>query len=149
MESILSRIEQIAINEGITLTALEKQIGASKAVLTRALNNNTDISTKWIKKIVDIYQRYNIEWIITGNGEMYKYSEYKNNPFKTDANSVNNTKDKYKVGSMVDRLLKLAESQQEAINSQQRTIEKQNDQISSLIKKKGGTNNNGNNASSA
>ena len=32
MKTILQRIEQIAINEGIKITAFEKSIGASKGV---------------------------------------------------------------------------------------------------------------------
>ena len=46
MKTILQRIEQIAINEGIKITAFEKSIGASKGVLSRAINNGTDIQSK-------------------------------------------------------------------------------------------------------
>lgn len=143
MESILQRIEQIAINEGTTLTALEKQIGASKAVLTRALNNNTDISTKWIKKIVDIYQLYSIEWIITGKGEMLKNTaSYEGNIYSIEDNSVNNKKESYghtdKFGLLLD-----------VVSSQQRVIETQSETIAELTKKKNGTNNNGGSANSA
>ena len=42
MKTILQRIEQIAINEGIKITTFEKSIGASKGVLSRAINNGTD-----------------------------------------------------------------------------------------------------------
>ena len=37
MKTILQRIEQIAINEGIKITTFEKSIGASKGVLSRLL----------------------------------------------------------------------------------------------------------------
>jgi len=72
MESILSRIRQIAENENITVTSFEKKIGASKGVLSRAMSNNTDIQTKWIEKIVENYPQYNPEWLLTGKGEMLK-----------------------------------------------------------------------------
>ena len=47
MNTILQRIQQIAVNEGIKITAFEKSIGASKGVLSRAINNGTDIQAKW------------------------------------------------------------------------------------------------------
>lgn len=37
MESILDRISKISENELITITSLEKNIGASKGVLSRAI----------------------------------------------------------------------------------------------------------------
>jgi hypothetical protein len=72
MENILNRIEKIAHNEGITITALEKKIGASKGVLSRAIANDTDIQYKWVQIIVENYPLYSTEWLITGKGEMLK-----------------------------------------------------------------------------
>lgn len=72
MDSILKRISDIAENEGITITALERQIGASKGVLSRALKNNTDIQAKWVASIVENYPLYSAGWILTGNGSMFK-----------------------------------------------------------------------------
>ena len=40
MGNILSRIQEIASNEGITIGAMERTIGASKGVLSRAINND-------------------------------------------------------------------------------------------------------------
>lgn len=71
-ENILQRIDKIAEEEGITLTALETSIGASKGVLTRALAKNTDIGTKWVVKIVENYPRYSAEWLLMGTGQMVK-----------------------------------------------------------------------------
>lgn len=72
MGNILSRIEQIACNEGITIGALEKKIGASKGVLSRAIANGTDIQSKWIQIIVENYPHYSAEWLLAGRGEMLK-----------------------------------------------------------------------------
>lgn len=84
MENILYRIELLAKNEGITITALERKIGASKGVLSRALNNNTDIQAKWIQSIVENYPQYSPEWLFTGKGSMLK-SSYKNDNRFTEA----------------------------------------------------------------
>ncbi|MEY8684879.1 S24 family peptidase [Bacteroides sp. AN502(2024)] len=71
MGTILSRIQEIATEEGITIGALERQIGASKGVLSRAINNGTDIQSKWIQTIVENYPRYSPRWLMTGRGEMF------------------------------------------------------------------------------
>jgi phage repressor protein C with HTH and peptisase S24 domain len=72
MENILDRIGLIADNEDIKITALEREIGASKGVLSRAISNGTDIQSKWLQKIVENYPNYSTEWLITGRGEMLK-----------------------------------------------------------------------------
>lgn len=70
MGKILSRIQELASNEGITIGALERQIGASKGVLSRAINNGTDIQSKWLEVIVDNYPLYSTRWLLTGEGRM-------------------------------------------------------------------------------
>ena len=54
------------------ITALEKIIGASKGVLSRAISNGTDIQTKWIQLIVENYPHYSADWLLTGRGSMLK-----------------------------------------------------------------------------
>ena len=68
MGNILSRIEELASNEGITIGALERRIGASKGVLSRAIANSTDIQSKWVQIIVENYPHYSAEWLLAGRG---------------------------------------------------------------------------------
>ena len=75
MGNILSRIQEIALNEGITIGAIERCIGASKGVLSRAINNGTDIQSKWISILVENYPRYSPSWLLTGEGSMFKNDE--------------------------------------------------------------------------
>lgn len=72
MGNILSRIQEIASYEGITIGAMERTIGASKGVLSRAINNGTDIQAKWLSIIVENYPRYSTGWLLTGAGSMLK-----------------------------------------------------------------------------
>lgn len=72
MSTILTRIQEISINEGITIAALERVIGASKGVLSRAINNGTDIQSKWIQILVENYPRYSADWLLTGKGNMLR-----------------------------------------------------------------------------
>lgn len=72
MCKILSRIEELSKHEGITIGALEKKIGASKGVLSRAIAKGTDIQAKWIESLVENYPQYSAEWLLTGKGGMLK-----------------------------------------------------------------------------
>lgn len=75
MGKILSNIEKIAQNEGITIGQLERTIGASKAVLSRAIAKGTDIQAKWVEAIVENYPHYSPEWLLTGEGSMLRSEE--------------------------------------------------------------------------
>ena len=75
MNSILDRIAQIANNENISIGKLERIIGASKGVLSRAIANKSDIQSKWIIKIVENYPQYSGDWLLTGSGEMNKQKD--------------------------------------------------------------------------
>lgn len=75
MGDILSRIAQIADNEGIKIGAMERKIGASKGVLSRAIANGTDIQSKWIQLIVENFPLYSAAWLLTGIGPMLRTSD--------------------------------------------------------------------------
>ncbi len=64
------RINEIAMRQGISIGMMEKSIGASKGVLSRALKNDTDIQSKWITLIIENYPQYNANWLLTGIGDM-------------------------------------------------------------------------------
>lgn len=70
MGIILKRIEEIAAYEGITIGALERRLGASKGVLSRAITQNTDIQSKWLIALVENYPRISTEWLLRGSGNM-------------------------------------------------------------------------------
>lgn len=86
MGTILSRIQEITSLEGITIGALERKIGASKGVLSRAINNGTDIQSKWIQIIVENYPHYSAEWLLTGRGDATKNTSPKNDPIPNGEN---------------------------------------------------------------
>lgn len=70
MCKIIPQIKHLANHEGISIGALERTIGASKGVLSRAINNGTDIQSKWLQAIVENYPQYSAQWLLTGRGEM-------------------------------------------------------------------------------
>ena len=108
MGTILSRIQEIALKEGITIGALERNIGASKGVLSRAINNGTDIQSKWIQIIVENYPNYSSEWLLTGRGEMIKtnvitpsHSVLDSNPNEHKNNDLHRNKQEKRTQSVV------------------------------------------------
>ena len=70
MCKILSRINEIASYEGVKLTSIEAAIGASRGVLSKAIKNGTDISSKWVGLICENFPKYSPRWIMTGEGPM-------------------------------------------------------------------------------
>lgn len=68
----MDRISKISENESITITSLEKKIGASKGVLSRAIVKKTDILSKWVQAVVENYPQYSAEWLLTGRGSMLR-----------------------------------------------------------------------------
>lgn len=65
----IDRIKEIAETNEITLTEMERIIGASKGVLTRAASKGTNIQLRWLEAIAEKFPVWNTEWIITGKGK--------------------------------------------------------------------------------
>ena len=78
MSDIVQRISEFAKNQNITIAEIERKISASKGVLSRAINNKTDISAKWIGLLVENYPNLSKEYILTGQGEMIINTEQSN-----------------------------------------------------------------------
>lgn len=71
------RLKMLTTLEGITPTELERLIGASKGVLSRAVTNGTDVNSKWLIAIAEKFPDWSIEWLLTGRGSSLK-SEHGN-----------------------------------------------------------------------
>lgn len=69
---MIERIRLIIKAKNLSVSAFEKSINASDGMIRRALNNKTDIQSKWFAVISDNYPDINIEWLITGKGTMLK-----------------------------------------------------------------------------
>ncbi|GAQ15468.1 hypothetical protein MODO_3164 [Myroides odoratimimus] len=93
MYNILDAFIKIAENQGISITKLEQQIGASKGVLSRAIAKDSDIQSKWIMSLVENYPQYNTEWILTGKGAMLKNQMMDNNVIAEPTPSNRKTSD--------------------------------------------------------
>lgn len=129
METILSRIQKLATEEGITIGALERRIGASKGVLSRAINNGTDIQSKWIQTLVENYPQYSADWLLSGRGEMKQntstHAEIKGSPI------TSTDKD------MVDKLLSIIQEKDKTIREQAEEIGQLRERIDHITKRRG------------
>ena len=120
MENILGRIEKIAYNEGIKITALERKIGASKGVLSRAIANGTDIQSKWVQKIVENYPQYSTDWLLTGNDQMLKQNAQKLLTPSSGASSENtDSHDKYNENLQITKIHKPTKYMEKILESQE------------------------------
>lgn len=77
MIKIGERIKMLTTLEGITPTELERQIGASKGVLSRAVTKGSNVQAKWLTAIAEKYPDWSLEWLLTGKGKSLK-SEHDN-----------------------------------------------------------------------
>ena len=104
MKNILLQISKIAENESISIGALERKIGASKGVLSRAIANHTDIQAKWLQSIVENYPIYSTDWLLTGEEPMFREEK------KTEIIPENTISlvDKNSMGFILDRYEALA-----------------------------------------
>lgn len=80
MENIHVIFNSVAEEENITIGALERAIGASKGVLSRALKNGTDVQSKWLSALIEKYPQYPYDKWLRG-----KFSPIENSILKETA----------------------------------------------------------------
>lgn len=123
MSSLMKRIKVLADNEGMSVTAFEAAIGASKGVFSRALANGTDIQSKWLLNVVENYPQYSTDWLLTGKGEMLQA-----------ANKIDERMETYLNAELEGVSNAVIHSMQRVISSQEVTIKSQEKTIISLEK---------------
>ncbi|MGP1420067.1 MAG: S24 family peptidase [Tannerella sp.] len=72
MESFLQRIRQIIDSQKLSIRDFEKKIGAGQGVISKSLRQNTDITSKYLRSIVENFPQISSEWLLTGKGPMLK-----------------------------------------------------------------------------
>lgn len=69
---MIERLSQFIQYQRVSVRAFEQSINASDGMIRRAIANKTDIQSKWLPIIAENYPDLNIEWLITGKGNMVK-----------------------------------------------------------------------------
>lgn len=109
MNILLENIKILAENENISISKLEKQIGSSQAVLSRAIAKNTDIQAKWVLKIAEKYPKYSCDWLLKKEGPMIK-------------ETIENLENYWSLLEGAENFKVLAESQKQTIENLQKVI---------------------------
>ena len=125
--SVSGRIKQIAEIEGMTISDMERVIGASNGVLSRSIKRGTDIQSKWVVKVLESFPRYSAKWLLTGVGNMFSDSN------RIGDNIVANTGCGH-IKSTVTPSPDLNQHLLSQIEELKRQISVKDEQISSLIK---------------
>ncbi len=86
---IIERILHFTKYKQFSLRQFEKKIGSSSGLLSNANRKKTDIQSKWVSKIIEMFPELNSEWLLTGSGEMLKTGPGVENSINGDY-SVNN-----------------------------------------------------------
>ena len=72
METTSERLGIFMGQKGLNANKLSVKAGLSNGLLNKAINHGRDITADTILKIVSIYPDLNVDWLITGRGEMLK-----------------------------------------------------------------------------
>jgi repressor LexA len=72
---VIDRLKQYIEFKGLILNAFDKTIGTSNGYIGKQIKNGASIGTDIIEKIICIYSDLNLEWLITGDGNMLKNKE--------------------------------------------------------------------------
>lgn len=75
---MLNRIKQYIDFKGVSVSAFEKSIGMSNASFGKSLKNGGTIGADKLEIILNVYPDLNLNWLITGKGEMIKTTPFIN-----------------------------------------------------------------------
>lgn len=64
------RLKQVIEYYGITPHKFSQKIGLSEGTIRKILNANTSIKSENLEKLAQTFTEINLDWLITGRGEM-------------------------------------------------------------------------------
>ena len=72
MSKILTRINQFAESQGLSIRGIERAIGATNGVISGAIKNNREIGSDKVEDFLHTYPDVSAEWLLRGEGERFK-----------------------------------------------------------------------------
>lgn len=79
-KNIMERLVHFIDYKGENFNQLAQKIGVSNSYFSKMLKNNGSIGLEILTKIVLFYDNLNVDWLITGRGEMLRKEEKVYNP---------------------------------------------------------------------
>ncbi|MDR6764484.1 hypothetical protein J2Y38_004717 [Flavobacterium sp. 2755] len=123
-ENTINRIKQYLDYKGVRVGAFEKVVGMSNGSFASQLKHNKTIGVDKLENILKKYTDIDIEWLLTGEGDMIK---------------LNVLHEKGEVYKKTEKLTEheinykdLAEARKETIESLKKIIQHQDEQIAAL-----------------
>jgi len=116
MSKISDRLIIIVNNEGVSVRSLESKIGCSNGVLSKSMTGGSEISGKWLSKIIETFPSYSARWIMTGEGSMLAQLKEGNSLVPYQKSLTN-------LGTGEDSMCELCQVKDKLIQSQEREIE--------------------------
>lgn len=75
MLKTIDRLMKFIAFAGLSARQFDLSIGAANGYTLRMRKNNASIGSDVIENILNVYPQINVEWLITGKGEMLKEQE--------------------------------------------------------------------------
>lgn len=75
MLKTIDRLIQFIKLAGLSARQFDISIGAANGYTLRMQKNNASVGSDVIENIINVYPQLNVEWLITGEGEMLKEKE--------------------------------------------------------------------------
>ncbi len=72
MSSVSARLEQVIDSLGIVQSKFAEETGLSKQTLHSTIKRKAQLKTDVLEKIANAYPNINLEWLILGQGNMWK-----------------------------------------------------------------------------
>lgn len=72
LNTMKNRIVQLINSEGLTSSKFADTIGVQRSSVSHILSGRNNPSLDFIQKIINAFPQINTDWLIAGNGEMYK-----------------------------------------------------------------------------
>lgn len=90
-----TRIEKLMQHEGMTSGQFAQEIGIQNSTLSHILNNRNNPSLDVMKKILNRFPLINSDWLILGQGPMFRQESHSQMPtlfgFEDEINSLSDT----------------------------------------------------------
>ncbi len=122
MESVLRIFTVISERENVTIGALEKMLGASKGVLSRAINKGTDVQSKWLVMLIKKFPNYNYDKMLRGEfSTVFDIAEEPGSKYHNSEESVLSLKqqliDKNRIIQLQDEKIAVLESEKKKLQA--------------------------------
>lgn len=122
------RLKEFLSAKNIGRNKFEFQIGVSRGYLS---TKSEIISSEVIEKTIDLFPDLNLEWLITGKGEMFKPIDTSSSIISTQsqAESIQDEFDKDKLIELLMRTVKTYQTREDELLSRVEQLREENEQL--------------------